>query len=80
MSSGASTGGGPARTRRRLRAPAPPAAVQAAPPAPPAAPAAGPGSDDMARRVELLRQLGELRAQGVLSEEEFAEQKTRVLA
>jgi hypothetical protein len=34
----------------------------------------------MARRVELLRQLGELRAQGVLSEEEFAEQKTRVLA
>ena len=45
--------------------------VQAAPP-PPAAPPA----DDM---FEKLRQLAELKDQGILTEEEFAAQKARVL-
>lgn len=46
-----------------------------APPAQPQAPA-GPTPD----RIEQLRQLGDLRAQGVLTEEEFAQQKARLLA
>ena len=44
---------------------------QAAPPPPPA--------DDMDARLGQLRELGELKAQGVLSEEEFASQKRRIL-
>lgn len=43
-----------------------------APPPQPAAPAPDP--------LEQLRQLGELKAQGVLTEEEFAAQKARILA
>ncbi|MFF9208875.1 MULTISPECIES: SHOCT domain-containing protein [unclassified Streptomyces] len=46
---------------------------------PPAAPAA-PQADDMSSRIEQLRQLGELKAQGVLTEAEFEEQKRRLLA
>jgi len=46
--------------------------VQAAPP-PPAAPPA----DDM---FEKLRQLAELKDQGILTEEEFAAQKAKILA
>jgi len=46
----------------------PPAAAPAAPAAP---------APDM---IEQLRQLGELRTQGVLTEEEFAAQKARLLA
>jgi hypothetical protein len=46
--------------------------VQAAPP-PPEAPAA----DDM---FEKLRQLAELKDQGILTEEEFAAQKAKILA
>ena len=49
--------------------------AQSAPPPPPA-PAAS-GSSDM---LEQLKQLGELKAQGVLTEEEFAAQKARILA
>ena len=45
------------------------------PPAAPA-PAAAPAPD----MVEQLRQLGELHAQGVLTDEEFAQQKARLLA
>jgi len=45
------------------------------PPAAPSAPA-GPSPDT----IEQLRQLGELRDQGVLTEEEFAQQKARLLA
>jgi Short C-terminal domain len=45
-----------------------------APPAPPA-PAAGIGSDTISQ----LKQLGELHAQGVLTDEEFASQKARIL-
>lgn len=53
---------------------------QAAPPQqyapPPAAPEGG-GAGDM---LEQLKQLGELKAQGVLTEEEFAIQKAKILA
>ena len=49
---------------------------QVAQSAPPPAPAAS-GSSDM---LEQLKQLGELKAQGVLTEEEFAAQKARILA
>jgi hypothetical protein len=38
---------------------------------------AGGGTDDM---LEQLKQLGELKAQGVLTEEEFAMQKAKILA
>ena len=41
---------------------------------PPAAPA-----DDMDAKLAQLRELGELKSQGVLSEEEFAAQKRRIL-
>ncbi|MFE6185809.1 SHOCT domain-containing protein [Streptomyces sp. NPDC056465] len=44
-----------------------------APAPPPAAPAAGPD------RVAQLTQLAELRTQGVLTEEEFAAEKARIL-
>jgi hypothetical protein len=47
----------------------------AAPPPPPPAPAAPAGDD----RIEKLKELGELKAQGVLSEEEFAAEKARIL-
>ena len=45
---------------------------QYAPPPPPAAPA---GAD----MIEQLKQLGELHASGILTDEEFAAQKTKVL-
>jgi hypothetical protein len=44
--------------------------------APPPAPAPG---DDMDAKLEQLRQLGELKSQGVLSEAEFETQKQRIL-
>ena len=47
-----------------------------APPPPPAAPAAPP-QDDM---LTQLQKLGELKASGVLTEEEFAAQKAKILA
>ena len=47
---------------------------QAAPPPPPAAPAGGEGST-----IEQLKELGELKAQGILTEEEFAAQKAKLL-
>jgi Short C-terminal domain len=48
----------------------------AAPPPQPAAPAA-PAQDDM---LTQLQKLGELKAAGVLTEEEFAAQKAKILA
>jgi Short C-terminal domain len=45
-----------------------------------AAPAAPAGGGVSAEAVERLKQLGELHEQGVLTDEEFAEQKQRVLA
>lgn len=50
----------------------PQAAAYAAPPAAPAAP-------DMSSKIDQLKQLGELKTQGVLTEAEFAEQKRRLL-
>jgi hypothetical protein len=41
-----------------------------------AAPVAPPSTDD---RLDQLRRLGELRTSGVLTDEEFAEQKRRIL-
>jgi hypothetical protein len=53
-------------------APAPP--PQYAPPPPPGA--GGGGRDEV---IDQLRQLGELRTAGVLTEQEFADQKRRIL-
>jgi hypothetical protein len=52
-------------------------AMEAAPPPAPPAPAApsGPSSAD----IERLTELGKLREQGVLTDEEFAQQKARIL-
>lgn len=51
---------------------------QAPPPPPPpaAAPAPAPAPD----RITQLKQLGDLKAQGVLTEEEFAAEKARILS
>jgi hypothetical protein len=40
---------------------------------------AAPPADDMETKLAQLRQLGELKSQGVLSEEEFETQKRRIL-
>jgi hypothetical protein len=52
----------------------PPEPQYAPPPAAPAAPAA-PAPDP----IEQLKQLGELKQQGILTEEEFAHQKAKIL-
>lgn len=44
--------------------------------APPAQPAT---ADDMSSRIDQLKQLGELKAQGVLTEAEFEDQKRKIL-
>ncbi|MET8947167.1 SHOCT domain-containing protein [Streptomyces sp. NPDC004542] len=57
------------------------AAQQAAAP-PPAAPppaAAPSAADDMTSKIDQLKQLADLKAQGALTEEEFEAQKRRVL-
>lgn len=51
------------------------ASPQAAPPPPPAPPEAAAGPD----MIDQLARLGELRAQGVLTEEEFAREKAKIL-
>jgi hypothetical protein len=38
-----------------------------------------PEGDDMSSRLAQLKQLGDLKAQGVLTEAEFAQQKARIL-
>ncbi|MFG2339629.1 SHOCT domain-containing protein [Streptomyces yangpuensis] len=53
-------------------------AAAAPPPPPPAAPAP-PAGDDMTSKLDQLQKLGELKAQGLLTEEEFAQQKSRLL-
>ena len=50
--------------------------VYAAAPAAPAAPPAVAGPD----RLEQLKQLGELKSQGVLTEDEFAREKAKILS
>jgi hypothetical protein len=54
-------------------------AAQEAPPEPAAAPAPAPpaGGESV---IDQLQQLGELKAQGILTEEEFAAQKAKLLA
>ncbi|GAQ59965.1 SHOCT domain-containing protein [Streptomyces scabiei] len=51
----------------------------AARPAPAPEPPTGSTAPDMGDRIEQLKQLGELKAQGVLTETEFEEQKRRLL-
>jgi len=38
-----------------------------------------PPADDMSTKIEQLRQLGELKTQGVLTDAEFEQQKARIL-
>jgi len=54
----------------------PPPAAPAPPPAPPASPPPAGGVD----RLTALKQLGELRAQGVLTDDEFNAEKAKILA
>ncbi|MFF7047096.1 SHOCT domain-containing protein [Streptomyces griseorubiginosus] len=42
-------------------------------------PTAAPSAPDMSAKIEQLKQLGELKTQGVLTEAEFEEQKRRLL-
>jgi hypothetical protein len=53
-------------------------AAQEAPPEPAAAPAPAPQGGESV--IDQLQQLGELKAQGLLTEEEFAAQKAKLLA
>ncbi|MFB7285704.1 SHOCT domain-containing protein [Actinacidiphila glaucinigra] len=55
-------------------APAPPPAAP-----PPAAPPPPAPTGDMAGKLEQLKQLGELKEQGILTEEEFQTQKRAIL-
>ena len=57
--------------QQEYQAPAP----QSAPPAEPYAPPAA----DMTSKIEQLKQLGDLKAQGVLTEAEFEDQKRKLL-
>ncbi|MFF1564890.1 SHOCT domain-containing protein [Streptomyces sp. NPDC058293] len=59
--------------QQEYEAPAPP------PPPPPAALSSAPLTTDMTSKIEQLKQLGDLKAQGVLTESEFEEQKRRIL-
>ena len=63
------------RQGQRWAANEPPPAVPAPPPTPPASSPAG-----SADRLTALKQLGQLREQGVLTEEEFNAEKARILA
>jgi hypothetical protein len=54
--------------------------AQQAPPAPAPAPVAAPAAGGMTQdTIDQLKQLGQLREQGVLTDEEFAAQKARLL-
>jgi hypothetical protein len=56
-----------------------PAPAYEQPPPPPAPPPPAPAGGLAPDTIEQLKQLGELRDQGVLTEEEFAAQKAKVL-
>ncbi|MFF4781005.1 SHOCT domain-containing protein [Streptomyces griseorubiginosus] len=58
--------------QQEAQAPPPPSYSQQQPEAAPPAP-------DMSAKIEQLKQLGELKTQGVLTEAEFEEQKRRLL-
>jgi len=53
--------------------------AQQAPPPQPAAPAAAPAAGT-ASTIDQLKELAELKAQGILTEDEFAGQKAKILA
>ncbi|GGV86539.1 hypothetical protein GCM10015535_34850 [Streptomyces gelaticus] len=55
-------------------------AQQAAGAPPPAAPTSLAPEDEMSNKIAQLKDLGDLRSQGVLSESEFEAQKARILA
>ncbi|MFH8519138.1 SHOCT domain-containing protein [Streptomyces gelaticus] len=55
-------------------------AQQAAAAPPPAAPTSLAPEDEMSNKIAQLKDLGDLRSQGVLSESEFEAQKARILA
>ncbi|MBB4983900.1 MULTISPECIES: SHOCT domain-containing protein [Streptomyces] len=54
-------------------------AEQYAPPPPPPPAAAPAPADDMSSKIAQLKELGELKEQGVLTEAEFAAQKSKLL-
>ena len=54
-------------------------AAQEAPQQPQAAPAAAPPAPAAASTIDQLKELGELKNQGILTEEEFAAQKAKLL-
>jgi len=54
-------------------------AAQEAPPPPQAAPAPAPAAPAAESTIDQLKELGELKSQGVITEEEFAVQKTKLL-
>ncbi|TLQ42881.1 SHOCT domain-containing protein [Streptomyces marianii] len=63
--------------QQQAQAPAP---AEAAPGTPQAAvPPPMPPDDDMGRKIDRLKELGELKAQGLLTEQEFAAEKQKVL-
>nr|WSX49338.1 SHOCT domain-containing protein [Streptomyces sp. NBC_00974] len=49
-------------------------------PAPAPEPPPPPPADDMSSRIDQLKELGALKEQGILTEAEFAEQKSRILS
>jgi hypothetical protein len=55
-------------------------AQQEEPQPPPQAPAAAPPAEAGGSTIDQLKQLGKLKAQGILTEEEFAAQKAKLLA
>jgi len=61
-----------AEAAQQQEAPPPPPPAAYAPPPPPPAP-------DMNDKFAQLQQLGELHTQGILTDEEFAQQKTKIL-
>ncbi|NUS23808.1 MAG: SHOCT domain-containing protein [Streptomyces sp.] len=54
-----------------------PAAAQ--PPAPPQTPAPSSTGDDMTTKIDQLKQLADLKAQGILTDEEMQAQKRQIL-
>ncbi|MEV7376610.1 SHOCT domain-containing protein [Streptomyces sp. NPDC090301] len=62
-----------AQQEQQYAAPPPPPPPAAAPPAP------APAASDMSSKIDQLKQLGELKDQGVLTDTEFEEQKRRIL-
>jgi Short C-terminal domain/Domain of unknwon function (DUF3824) len=52
---------------------------QYAPPPPPPPPPPAPAATDMSDKIAQLQQLGQLHEQGILTDEEFYAQKTKIL-